>query len=401
MASVDRAKVSQGIERALEWHQRGRELVDEWQRMRAGICRRCGEPAGTMKTLCSACAAQRKVARRDYRRAAEQRRSASSTSIQQWVELNRWVGSQGFGLDEVAGSNNPAAGHWLATFVDLVIATGSVDDDDVAQFEASAALLPVDAETIAGQRNRMIRAKWFLDLQHGRLPVVPTDARLADGEVCHLDAPVTVLSLRGNSGIGPARLILTNHRLILGSRELPLIAVRRAVPYRGGVRLEPSTDSYFVVHDPQWVVALINAATQVARGAFAAPAHMDAAGSAARAFASAATALEQDGRADDATMIRALADQWEQLPAEQQVRAERAAEAIRGTYAVLHKLPQAARSTARADGFSPAQSAELSIDNSLRALSAIMLSEYDQHADELAAMRNYTAQWSDDGALKL
>lgn len=401
MASEDRAKATTGMQRALEWHQRGRELVDNWQELRAGICRRCGKPAGTMRTLCPECTAQRKKVRRDYRRAAGQRRSAGSASMQHWLELNRWVGNQGFGLEEIAGDDNESAGSWLASFVDLAIATGDVDDDDVAQFEASAALLPVSRETVAGQRNRLIRAKWFLDLQHGRLPLVATGIPLASGEVCHLDAPISLHSMAPRAPFVPGRLILTNHRLILGARELPLIDVRRAVPYRDGVVVEPMTDVYLMTSDPQWVVALINVAVQIARGELAAAQRRESTPDPTRAFDAAASALDEEGRADDATLVRSLAERWSHLPPELQVRAERAAEAIRGTYAVVRQLPPAARTQARADGFTPAQNAEVSVDNAMRALSGILLSEYDQHADELSALRKYTAQWSDDDGLKL
>lgn len=321
--------------------------------------------------------------------------------MQHWLELHRWVTSQGFGLKEIAGIDNEFAGRWLASSVDLAIATGEVDGDDVTQFEASAALLPVSQETIATQRNRLIRAKWFLDLQHGYLPLVPTSFPLTTGEVCYLDAPVALHTFADQSRSITSRLILTNHRLVLGAREMPLIAVRRAVPYRDAVVLEPFTEGYFVPYDPQWVIALINATLQVARGELTAKGNRRPIPQPVGAVAAAATALEEGDRVDDAALVRSLADRWGHLSPELQVRAERAAEAIRGTYAVLQHLPPDARTRNGDDGFTPAQNAEVSIDNAMRALSGILLSEYEQHADQLEALRHYTSQWSDSGDLTL
>lgn len=390
----ERDEAPQGIRRA-------RELVDDGQRMRAGVCRRCGAAVDPSDSLCSACADHRELVRRDYRSAAAQRSSAAAVSVQHWLELHRWVSDQGYGLREVAGGNNPSAAAWLASSVDLAIATGVIDDADVAQFDDAAAILPVSRETITTQRNRLIRAQWFLDLQSGRLPVVPTNAPLAAGEVCHLDAPISMHSFAPRGQFVPGRLILTNHRLTIGSRTLALIDVHRAVPYRGAVVVEPITDGYFAAYDPQWVIAVINAAVQVVRGELTARSRRQVTPGRTDAFSAAAGALEEGGRADDAALVRSLADRWGHLPAELQVRAQRAAEAIRGTYAVLGQLPPQARTQTGDDGFTPAQNAEVSIDNAMRALSGILLSEYEQHADRLEALRHYTSQWSEGGDLRL
>ena len=290
----------------------------------------------------------------------------------------------------------------MASFVDLAIATGEVDDDDVAQFDASAALLPVSRETVAAQRNRLIRARWFLDLQHGRLPLVGTNIFLAAGEVCHLDTPISMYPTSAPTArFTPGRLIVTNHRLILGPRELPLIDVRRAVPFRSGVVVEPLTDGFFTVGDPQWVIALINAAVQVARGELRVHVPRETPATPVSAFAAAASALEEADRGKDAALVRSITDRWAELSPEMQVRAQRAAEAISGTYAVLRHLPPEDQARARAGGFSPAQNAAVSVDNAMRALSGILLSEYDEHADQLSVLRKYTAQWSDDDGLTL
>lgn len=386
--------VSRGVQRA-------RELVDDWQQLRAGVCRRCGAPAAAMKSLCPACADHREVVRRDYQAAAAQRSSASTVRIQHWLELNRWVSNQGYGLREIAGGNNLAAAAWLASSVDLAIATGVIDDDDVAKFDDAAAILPLYRETVAMQRDRLVRAQWFLDLQIGRLPEIPTNALLAAGEVCHLDVPISMYSFADPTRFTPGRLVLTNHRLTLGGRTLPLIDVRRVVPYRGGIVVEPFTDGYFAAHDPQWVVALVNAAVQIARGDLTAKGRREVGPDRTDVFVAAATALQEDDRADDAALVRSLSDQWGHLPPELQVRAQRAAEAVRGTYAVLQHLPPEARTRPGDDGFTPVQNAEVAVDNAMRALSGILLSEYDLHADQLEALRHYTAQWSDGGDLKL
>lgn len=399
-------KVRQGLERARELHERGRGLVDDWERLRAGRCRRCHREAGTMRTLCKECAQQRRVVRSDYRRAARDRRSAEITGIDHWLELHRWVATQGFTLAEIAGQNNDYATAWLTDLVRLIIQRGDVGPEQLAQFESAAAVLPLSPETVSGLRIRLERARWFSALEYGEFPTVPTRAPLAVGERCHLDVRATQLwSASGGGRSLPVRLLVTDRRVeVIGARQSQGLAVEQIahVFQRGaGVVVTSATASLgdqLLVDDPQWVTALIAAVVRSQRGGLAerrrpATAERQSSARSAPAFVAAAEALRAADREPDAAVVEVVAARWAQLPPEQQVRAERAAEAISGTFEVLHRLPQEVRDRTRQDGSSPAGDAGAAVDNAMLALSDIVLLDQQQYTDQLVAMRNYTQQW--------
>lgn len=400
MAGQNADKVRQGLDRARELHERGRGLIDDWERLRAGECRRCHREAGTMRTLCKECAQRRRVVRSDYRRAARDRRSAEVTGIEQWLDLHRWVATQRFTLAEIAGDNNEYAEAWLADLARVMIQRGEVGVRDVERFEAAAAVLPLTEPTVAGLRTRLERARWFSALEYGEFPSVPTTLPLGAGERCHLDVRATQLWSAGGTHSQAVRLVVTNQRVLVvgprGSHGFPLAQIAQ-VYRRGGIVVASATHTLgdqILVDDPEWAVALITAVLRSYRGELRQrPAPDPQPQQPVSAFVAAANALRQADREPDAAVVELVAGRWAQLPPEQQVRAERAAEAITGTFDVLHQLPQEVRDRPRPGGPSPAADATEAVDNAMLALSEIVLSDQRQYADQLAAMRNYTQQW--------
>lgn len=411
-------KARHALDRAREWQQRSLDVVDDLERRRAGRCRRCDAVAGTMRTLCNDCAQRRRIVRSDYRHAARDRRSAEITGVEHWLELHRWVAAQRFTLVEIAGDNNDYAAAWLSDLVRLMVQRGETGDAAIASFESAAVVLPLSTATVAALRIQLERARWFGALEFGEFPTVPTDVALAPGERCHLDVRATLV-LRGGDGSDGgwsnaratrsegARLLLTDRRIMLltAAREHQ-IGLGQVVQVVGRVSaIAIQTTDYLLdqvlVDDPQWIVALTTAVVRASRGEPLRSRGLEPTAATPQVapsqpfsvFTGARQALANVGREADAVVVDLVAGRWSALPPEQQVRAERAAEAIAGTFAVLDRLPQHVREQARGDGSSPATDAAASVDNAMVALSDIVVLDQRQYADQLAAMRNYTQQW--------
>lgn len=239
----------------------------------AKSCIRCGRPAKALRSLCVACSRDLKKARTDAAAAAA-RLSAARVPLADWRALADWGRSLGFPSHDVFAGCRQAAQSWLSGYVDVAVSDGFVADQELAEFDAAAAILPVDPAFASQQSRRIRRAHSFSVLMQGSMPNIRPSLHLPSDETCHLEEGATrIRYLKTRVDTSHGLLVVTNRKVRFSvamgkGAEIPLTRVTRA-SWRGpAVIFEVTSGSFggeFHVRDSEWAATLCNTAAMISQ----------------------------------------------------------------------------------------------------------------------------------------
>lgn len=239
----------------------------------AKSCARCGRPARALRSLCVACSTQLKKARIDAAGAAA-RLSTQRTSLGDWYRLLDWGRGLGFPSHDVFEKCRPSAQRWLSGYVDVAVSDGYVTDQELVDFDAAAANLPLDPAFVSQQANRIRRAHSFGFLFEGNMPSVESSLHLPSDEICHLEEGSTrVRHLRTRIDTTHGVLVATNRKMrfsvaMARGAEIPLTRITRVHQRGPAVIFEITSGSFegeFHVRDSEWVAAVCNMAAMISQ----------------------------------------------------------------------------------------------------------------------------------------
>ena len=151
--------------------------------------------------------------------------------------------------------------------VSMICQDGEVTDDELAQLNRLRDVLDLDDAAIEPMRNQVARVRELGHIRSGKLPTIPTDARLRNSEICHYLSRCrfqweTATQTKHVTGT----LMITNQRLIFNSEsksfEARINRILNVTTYSNGLDLGMTSNrgqgSYFV-EDSELLEAVLEA----------------------------------------------------------------------------------------------------------------------------------------------